>query len=103
MGSVDISNVKKIPKPDWFKEEVGFCFLDDDNDLCVYLGCGGWRDTETLGDLQIYGKEGYALFTLNFMPADELVAYRYKNEWFIGKISDHLDDCKPLKENSNGA
>jgi hypothetical protein len=37
------------------------------------------------------------------MPADELVAYRYKNEWFIGKISDHLDDCKPLKENSNGA
>jgi len=81
MASVDVSHITPLAP-------VGTTFLDEDGDLCIYLGPGGWRNSEIVGSVNVAGSY-HSIVEMNMMPACHVVAYNYKGEWHLGEMENY--------------
>ena len=82
--------------PEWFKEEIGFCFLDDDGDECIYLGVSGYRSYDLVQVRQVLndGREigrrtEWGVCMLNSV---DVYCYKYKGEWQFSDLQKGLQD-----------
>lgn len=78
--------------PDWFKIETGFKFFDPSGDLCVILGTGGYRTSETV-PLMAGGRHIGIVQQLVCKPMTSFVyACLYKGEWFLFNLNNEEHD-----------
>jgi hypothetical protein len=84
--------------PEWFKQEVGFKFMDEDGDLGVYLGPGKLHDHKCIGTVNIGGELSFVTKSVT-EEHSFLYVCLYKGEWFLysGDNCD-LSCCKPWKD-----
>jgi hypothetical protein len=77
---------RRLQRPDWFKATTGFRYYDSDGDLCVVLGEGGYSRPKPLGNLELHDdgkRQGYSIYTIEFVPPGLIVAVLYKKDWVI--------------------
>ena len=100
-------------RPDWFKAIPGFRYYDSDGDLCIVLGEGGFSRPKPISSLDLHAdgpRQGYALYTVEFVPPGLIVAVLYKKDWVIFDLNkseieyssmsppcSYWDDCHEAK------
>ncbi len=90
-----------IKYPEWFKFELGFKFLDNGGDECVYLGEAGFRSFEIVGHVSLNATKDLSMQSkviseVVMQPQDSWVfVYKYKGEWHFSDLkrgSDYNQD-----------
>jgi hypothetical protein len=89
--------------PEWMVPEPGFKFLDEDDEQCIVLGWGSFRDFDIQGNVNYYDRKTretqyHSIGSIVLIKSCLIIAAAYRGEFHLCSATKmNLKRCKPIE------